>query len=694
LDPTTSHPTRFGRYELLRLLARGGMGEVFLARMQGTAGWEKQLVIKRILPHLAEDPEFCRRFIDEARISVGLSHGNLVPVFELGEVEGSLFLAMEYVDGWDLRSLHRAALAGHTRMPDELVAFVGAELCKGLAYVHHKRDDEGRPLGLVHRDVSPSNVLISRDGEVKLVDFGIATAHGRATLTATGELRGKLAYMSPEQARGERVDSRTDIFSLGVVMFELLTGQRPFDGANDMELLRRIQEGDRRPIRSLRPDLAPRLADIVERALAPRREDRFGEVEEMLMALMQLLFAETGPVTGSRLARFIEREMRMPRTRPGRPGLDELLNAELDRAAAERSDRSATPSRPREPGTGPSMGTGSSTGSAGRRGVPSREATMTRAAAPERPGAGRRGLWATLAAVVALLAVTAAGAAWWRRSFEVQVQTQPDGAAVWVDGRPSGRSGTPLRLRRGEHQVRLELDGYEPVDRSVSVPAQTRIEAVLEARLRQVLFQSSPPGASVRIDGGAAFPAGVTQAVVPGREYEIVLELPGHRAVRERHTFAPDESVFARVLSPLADEGSGGVAEPAAGTPPGAAMADGDAPGGPGGGGTGPGSDDGGTAAGTAPRPTPRPGLREGSGAAGAGTLVVRFAAAPMVGRVLVDGVAIGEVRSLRGTFALPPGRHRIEVVNEAQGVRDGETIEVTAGGEHVLSVDWQDAAR
>jgi serine/threonine-protein kinase len=339
-------PIKFGRYELLRLLARGGMGEVYLARMQGASGWQKQLVIKRMLPHLAEDPAFARRFLEEARISTSLSHGNLVPVFDVGEHDGALFLAMDHVDGWDLRAIHRAELARGARLPDQLALFIVAEICRGLAYVHNRRDEQGRRLGLVHRDVSPSNILISRDGEAKLVDFGIAIAPDQAVRTATGELRGKLAYMSPEQARGERLDHRSDIYSLGVVLYELLTGERPVSTGSDMEVLARVQRGEHRPITDLRDDLPTGLAQLVERAIATSPDDRFEEVDELLLGLMRLLFSETGPVTHALLARHVGRLMAEPAPTGGM-SLNDLLNAQLDEAAQSQSGaRHLTPSRP------------------------------------------------------------------------------------------------------------------------------------------------------------------------------------------------------------------------------------------------------------------------------------------------------------------------------------------------------------
>src|SRR5687768_16231380 len=217
-------PVVYGKYQLLDLLARGGMAEVYRAKSHGVEGFEKVLVIKRILPELGENPQFVEMFINEAKIAVTLSHANIVQVFDLGRADESYFIAMEYVAGYDLATvLARGHRLGRP-IPQELAVYVVSELAKGLDYAHRRRDAQLRPLNIVHRDVSPQNVLISFESEVKLTDFGIAKAALAVSSeenTEAGVLKGKYAYMSPEQARGEEVDSRTDMFALGVVLHEL-----------------------------------------------------------------------------------------------------------------------------------------------------------------------------------------------------------------------------------------------------------------------------------------------------------------------------------------------------------------------------------------------------------------------------------------------------------------------------------------
>lgn len=258
---------RFGRYELLRPLGRGGMAEVFLARYVGPEGFEKRLVIKRILPRLADDQRLLRMFFEEARTHVSLSHGNLVSVFDFGRVENDYFIAMEHVRGADLEALLSACRRAGETLPPSLVAYVGIEVCRALAYVHRH--------GFVHRDLSPRNVLVSVDGEVKLGDFGLVLDAARAE---DAGVRGTLAYAAPEQARGERVDARSDLYSLGCVLAEAASGARVREAADDAAALEIARRGDALTIDGP-------LGAIVARATQPSPEARFAGADAMLAAL-------------------------------------------------------------------------------------------------------------------------------------------------------------------------------------------------------------------------------------------------------------------------------------------------------------------------------------------------------------------------------------------------------------------------
>jgi serine/threonine protein kinase len=266
------------RYVCLQRIGRGGMAELFLARREGPAGFRKLVALKRLLPHLADDPTFARMFIGEARLAASLVHPHVAQVLDVGELEGRSFLAMEYVHGQDLRAvLQRAGKALPERcIPLPCALAVIEAVADALHHAHELRGAGGRPLELVHRDVSPSNVLLGYDGSIKLTDFGIAKANAETQVnTATQSLKGKIAYMSPEQARGERVDRRSDVFSLGIVMFEVTTGYRLFSGPSEFAILNQVARGEIASPRDVLPEYPEALEAIVMRALAPSLDDRY-----------------------------------------------------------------------------------------------------------------------------------------------------------------------------------------------------------------------------------------------------------------------------------------------------------------------------------------------------------------------------------------------------------------------------------
>jgi eukaryotic-like serine/threonine-protein kinase len=271
--PAGVEPT-FGRYRLIRRIATGGMGEVFLAETDGPAGITKRVVIKRILPHLARDERFVERFLDEGRVMVQLSHGNLVAVFDVGVFQGQYFLVMEYVDGLDLDALRRAVAAAGDSFPPAAVAALMDMVARGLDYVHTRCDDDGRPLRIVHRDISPQNLMVARSGEVKILDFGIAQARIRLLQSLPGALAGKLAYMSPEQMQGEDAEPRTDIYALGAVAFELLSGRPPHDERGEAALMSAIRALPAPSLLSVAPEAPAALAEVVDACLASEADDR------------------------------------------------------------------------------------------------------------------------------------------------------------------------------------------------------------------------------------------------------------------------------------------------------------------------------------------------------------------------------------------------------------------------------------
>ena len=268
-------PTPFGKYFLLERINGGGMAEVFRAKAFGVEGFERLVAVKRILPNIAEDKEFIRMFIEEAKLSVQLNHANIAQIFDLGVVDGSYYIALEHIHGRDLRGIFDRGRQLGTAMPIAQACFVVMKVCEGLDYAHNKRDQAGRELTLVHRDVSPQNVLVSFEGEVKIIDFGLAKAAGKGSKTQAGILKGKFGYMSPEQVRGLPVDRRSDVFSCGIVLYELLTGERLFVGESDFSTLEKVRNVEILPPSTYNRKIPDELERIVLKALAKDVEDRY-----------------------------------------------------------------------------------------------------------------------------------------------------------------------------------------------------------------------------------------------------------------------------------------------------------------------------------------------------------------------------------------------------------------------------------
>ncbi len=298
-------PERFGNYLLHERIGAGGMAEIFLATAAGLEGHETELVIKKILPSLSDDEQFVKMFIEEAQLCVFLRHPNVVQVYDLGEIDEQYFIAMEHVAGQDLLKTLAACAKQRVAFPTDLALYIVMEVLKGLDYAHNLKNSDGQPLGIIHRDVSPSNVLLSYDGEVKISDFGIAKATIREK-TATGILKGKFGYMAPEQVTGVPIDHRADVFAVGILLYEMLTGHRLFAGRNDLAVLERVRDARiDPPPRHYRPDLANQLEFIVLKALARDANNRFQSTAELHDALYDYTF-QTGVVLGPRiLARFM-----------------------------------------------------------------------------------------------------------------------------------------------------------------------------------------------------------------------------------------------------------------------------------------------------------------------------------------------------------------------------------------------------
>src|SRR4051794_12988429 len=300
-------PLMLGPYELLQRIATGGMAEVYLARRAGPHGFQKVVAVKRILPQLAQDTDFVAMFVDEARVCARLAHPNIVQVFDFGEHDGELYMAMEYVDGTTAARLVRAAASRGEEVPLEAALYVALGVLRGLDYAHNARDDEGRPLDLVHRDVSPGNVLIDRSGAVKLTDFGIARAAEIERRTDAGQLKGKLGYMSPEQVVGRELDARSDLFTVGIVLAELVMLRPLFSAPSEIDVLMSIRDADLGVLDRAGSRVPDDIRAVLFRALARDRALRYPTASAFAEAIEEILRRRRLQVGPAKLAAWVER---------------------------------------------------------------------------------------------------------------------------------------------------------------------------------------------------------------------------------------------------------------------------------------------------------------------------------------------------------------------------------------------------
>ncbi|HEY3802652.1 MAG TPA: serine/threonine-protein kinase [Kofleriaceae bacterium] len=446
--PTAALPASIGRYTVLGLLATGGMAEIFLGKAPGGA----PVVIKRVLPHLARQPAFVAMFVDEARLSSLLHHANIVEVHELGQVGFDLFMVMEYLEGESVAGLMRRSAHRSHHLPLALAAHVIAEACAGLSAAHELCDPDGKPLGLVHRDISPSNIFVTYAGDVKVLDFGIATAEHRLTQTATGQVKGKFSYMSPEQCRGESLDLRSDIFSLGVVLYELTTRRRLFKRANELMVLRAVTEEAIAPPRTLVRDFPRELDRVVMRALDRDPKNRHASARELrdeLLSAIAPLGHEPMGLAAHMNELFVDRiaqKQRMLRdARHGMP-LDAVPSAEIDETSNGQGQAAPTvapPTRRRRwviPVTAIVLAAS---------GIAAWQLATRAPNVPSEP------------AIVAASPPAPAAPA----TFAVVLGSTPPGATLELDGARVGVTPYTLNLStRRDVDIHLALDGYATVD--------------------------------------------------------------------------------------------------------------------------------------------------------------------------------------------------------------------------------------
>lgn len=319
------------RYRVIEKLESGGMAEVFRAESEGLQGFRKQVAIKRVLPHLSEKKRFIAMFLDEARISAQLSHSNCVQVFDIGVGDSAYFIVMEYVDGANLKSIAESLKKQGKDFPVAAAAFIAHEICKGLSYAHELTDSNGIPLNIVHRDMSPPNVLVTKYGEVKIVDFGLAKASSQLEKSEPGIIKGKFSYLSPEAAMGQEVDKQTDIFAVGIILWELLAGQRLFLGETDFQTVKKVQQAKVPPISQVNRKVPPELERIVDKALAKDMLQRYASARELGQDLIRFLYAFGQPVGTFDISTIVQSTVReRQRVRPPQGSIiDKLIEEAL-----------------------------------------------------------------------------------------------------------------------------------------------------------------------------------------------------------------------------------------------------------------------------------------------------------------------------------------------------------------------------
>ncbi len=524
-------PRRFGKYTLLRVLAKGGMAELFLAIQKSVAGFEKLIVIKRILPSMNQDKAFIEMLLHEARIAATLSHPNIVQIFDVGSAEGLYFIAMEHVHGEDIRSIVRGMkVKSVPEFPLEHALAIAMGMCAGLSYAHDKRDLDGSPLGIVHRDISPQNVVVTFSGDVKIVDFGIAKSDNKSqNETKSGKLKGKVPYMSPEQARGEVIDARSDIFATGVMLFELTTGKRLFKGASEFETLKLICERDYPKPSQVRPGYPPELERIVMKSLAKDKNERYQNAREMQGDLEAFVRNNRIAVSNIALSQFMQGlfedklQSQKEALIQGKALADIIAQNEPQQSELDMSQALLS--------------------------TPAASHTLTDVST-------RRGgmLFGAIGAAVLVLGVGTTIYVMKQRQARLQAQqstiqqaaiakgsleitSDPPGAAVWVDGdlrdavTPTTLTQLPTNGRTLE--VKLTKDGFESHKQTVTL-TDASPKATVNATLKKgsvvidvTVLPSSVTSPTVSLDG-KKYSITTIDGIASGDQHKLVVSAPGY----------------------------------------------------------------------------------------------------------------------------------------------------------------------
>jgi serine/threonine-protein kinase len=321
------------RYRVIDRLEAGGMAEVFRGEALSVQGFKKQVAIKRVLPHLAQNKSFIRMFLDEARLGARLNHANIVTVFDIGAADNTYFIVMEFVDGANLKTVLETLKKQGKRPGAKEMLYIGMEMCRGLSYAHELRDDAGTLLNIVHRDISPPNILLTKRGEVKVTDFGLAKATTQLEKTDPGVVKGKFSYLSPEAAMGQEVDARADVFAVGIVLWEALAGRRLFLGESDYETVKKVQKAEVPSLKALNPEVDDSLEQLLRKAMARDREERFGSARDLGDAIADYLFSHKMKVTsydvGNLIMSVVTARARERERKADTSIIDQLIQEEL-----------------------------------------------------------------------------------------------------------------------------------------------------------------------------------------------------------------------------------------------------------------------------------------------------------------------------------------------------------------------------
>jgi serine/threonine-protein kinase len=546
-------PTRFGKYTLLRKLAVGGMAELFLALQKSVAGFEKLLVIKRILPAMNQDRGFIEMLLHEARIAATLTHANIVQIFDVGQVDGTYYIAMEHVHGEDLRGIVRQMRKkGVIEFPLEHAIEIMLGVTAGLSYAHEKRDLDGSPLNIVHRDISPQNVVVTFSGDVKIVDFGIAKSDTKMAMeTQSGKLKGKVPYMSPEQARGEPLDARSDVFAVGVMLFELTTGRRLFKGQSEFETLKLICEREYPRPSQVHPGYPPELEGIVMKALSKDKTTRYQSARELQSALEDYVRRERIPVSNVALTQYMQSLF------------EEKLLAQKEqilqgKQLADIIDLQQPLETTLNDGDGVRL-------SSSVLSAPSAARTVTEI----RPMKRTSPFAITMGAAFFTVAVVGAGIAWKAQQKTVVDATvvlphstpipvnrgtitlgsDPVGASVWIDGEmradvtpaqiaqlPTGR---PIELKVSKEGFEAQKKTFTLTDAEPS--ARWDVQLSRGSVTLDLAVKPKPAGMIILLDGKPVDAAGLT-GVTSGDQHKLVVGAPGYTDQAFTFIAAPQET--------------------------------------------------------------------------------------------------------------------------------------------------------